>query len=109
MMEEDGRIDPREHTYICASIVQRLGMDDYSARDCVETILKDEKHKQNQQAALRKFLRHSSRDERMLLVEELYQVAISDTELHPLEVALLKRVASMLGTEIRHPTDAVAT
>jgi len=102
MMEEDGRIDDREYAYICTAIIQRLGMDDYGARDLVETVLHSPDQRQNSHAIIANFHRHASPDQRQLLIKELQQVAIADEELHPLEVKLLNKVATVLGMR---PTD----
>jgi len=102
MMEEDGRIDDREYTLICTAIIQRLGMDDYGARDLVETVLHSPDQRRNSHAIIADFHRHASADQRQLLIKELQQVAIADEELHPLEVKLLNKVATVLGMR---PTD----
>ncbi|MDX8414470.1 MAG: TerB family tellurite resistance protein [Mariprofundales bacterium] len=97
MMEEDGHIDEREYAHICSAIIQRLGMDDYGARDLVETVLHSPDQRRNNDTIVTNFNRHASAEQRQLLIKELQQVAIADEKLHPLEVKLLNKIATVLG------------
>jgi len=97
MMEEDGHIDNREYTHICTAIIERLGMDNYGARDLVETVLRSPEQRRNNYAITADFRRHSSPDQRQLLIKELQQIAFADEDLHPLEVKLLNKIATVLG------------
>lgn len=99
MMKEDGRIDDREYARICTAIVQRMGMDDYGARDLVGSVLRDSDEHNNSLPTIAEFHRQANDRQRQLLVDELLEVAVADEEFHPLEAALLRKIAAIVGKQ----------
>lgn len=97
----DGSIDARERERIGALIERHFGI----GRDEVDQIVAQGEAKQDSAVDIFSFLRvvngHFDYEERIQLIEMLWDVAYADGELHDHEANLVRRVAGMLGVEDR--------
>jgi uncharacterized tellurite resistance protein B-like protein len=97
----DGEIDGRERERIAILIERHFGI----SREEVEQIVTEGVDKQDAAVDIYSFLRvvngHFDYDERVQLIEMLWDVAYADGELHDHEANLVRRVGGMLGVEDR--------
>lgn len=97
----DGAIDERERERIAALIERHFGIQ----RAEVDQIVARGESKQDASVDIYSFLRvvnaHFDYEERVQLIEMLWDVAYADGDLHDHEANLVRRVAGMLGVEDR--------
>ncbi|MDW3205546.1 MAG: TerB family tellurite resistance protein [Alphaproteobacteria bacterium] len=93
----DGQVDSVERERIGVLIERHFGV----SRTDVEQILVESEAKAEAAVDIYSFLRvvneHFDHDERIALVEMLWDVVYADGELHDHEANLIRRVSSMLG------------
>ncbi len=97
----DGELDARERERVASLIERHFGI----SRAEVDQIVTEGVQKQDAAVDIYSFLRvvngHFGYDERVQLIEMLWDVAYADGELHDHEANLVRRVAGMLGVEDR--------
>ncbi|MCR9219492.1 MAG: TerB family tellurite resistance protein [Alphaproteobacteria bacterium] len=97
----DGELDPRERQRIAVLIERHFGI----GREEVDQIVGQGEDRQDAAVDIHSFLRivnaHFDYDERVQLIEMLWDVAYADGDLHDHEANLVRRVAGMLGVEDR--------
>lgn len=93
----DGDIDARERERIGVLIERHFGI----GRDEVAAIVEEGESRQDAAVDIFSFLRivnsHFDYDERVQLIEMLWDIAYTDGELHDHEANLVRRVTGMLG------------
>lgn len=97
----DGSVDARERERVGVLIERHFGI----GREEVAQIVAEGETKQDAAVDIYSFLRivnaHFDYDERVQLIEMLWDVAYADGELHDHEAQLVRRVSGMLGVEDR--------
>ena len=101
MMVEDNHIHDNEYSRICDAIMQHVGIDDYTARDMIESVLQEEAQPRNINTITARFHRRATPQERRTLVTLLREVADADGKFLPVEAALLHKVASILDVPLK--------
>jgi len=102
----DGEVDERERSRIATLIEHQFGL----SPDAVQTIIEEGDKRISDSADIYSFLRvlirHFDHEERVRLLEMLWEVAYADGELHDHEANLVRRVAGMLGVPDREAGEA---
>lgn len=92
----DGVFDARERAKIHALLVERFGLSDEEA----DTLLQAAESAQSERHQLlpytRTIKRHFSEEERIRLMEMLWEVVYADDELHDHEASLLRRIGGLI-------------
>jgi uncharacterized tellurite resistance protein B-like protein len=103
---QDGRFDAAERETVLRLLGQFFGLDAASALD----LLTQGEAAVDAAAQLFRFIqtinRHLDRDERIRLLEMLWEVVYADGTLSPYEDTLLRRVAALLGLSDRDRVEA---
>lgn len=93
----DGEVDPVERERIAIMVERRLGV----PRDAVAGILAESERKAEKAVDIYSFFRvvneHFEHEERITLIEMLWEVAYADGVLHDHEANLIRKVTGMLG------------
>ena len=96
MMVEDNHIHDNEYRRICEAIMQHLAIDDYTARDMVESVLQEDAQSRNINTIAAQFYRMATPQEHRMLVNILQEIAEADDQFLPVEAALLHKVSAFL-------------
>lgn len=92
----DGSIDETEHARMSAILRQRFELDDEEARLLIDTAVGTVDAIPEIYGFTRTIRDHFSHDERIAMLEMLWEVAYADGILHDYEASLLRQVAGLL-------------
>ena len=102
VISADGVVTPEEEERMHKLLHDHYGLE----RDDAEQLARDARAAQNEAVDLYTFTsvlkRDLNEDERMLLVEDLWEMVFADGELHEMEDNVVWRVAELLGVHARH-------
>ena len=92
----DGSYDEKEAACIVELAQRHLGLDAESARNLLEESLKRARQAVDIHGFISPMMKHFDHQERVTLVEMLWEVVYADDELHDYEANLMRRAAGLL-------------
>ncbi len=97
----DGTFDEAEGAQIAAIAVRHFGLDHEAAENLVVEAKKRAETAVEISALIRVLMKHFDYDERVRMIEMLWEVVYADGELHAFEANLLRRLAGLLHVSDR--------
>jgi len=102
----DGTVGDAEQAQIKTLLARRFGLDDAAATALYETGLAEARRSTDLYSHARAVKNELSYDERVEMIEMLWDVAYADGELHDYEANLMRRLTGLLYVEERDSGEA---
>lgn len=101
----DGDLDDDERATIVAACKEHFDMDCESAHKLLDEAIKQQKNAVDIHGFINKFAPKFDHQERLKILEMLWEVVYADGELHHYEANLLRRVSGLLGVKDQESGD----
>lgn len=105
----DGNLDDDERATIVAACKRHFKMDCETAHKLLDEAIERQKNAVDIHGFINKFAPKFDHQERLKIVEMLWEVVYADGELHPYEANLMRRVSGLLGVKDQESGDVRKT